>query len=219
MSEDWRLRVRFEHESEARALAKRLQAPDLEHDLETSFHDRVVVSRDGPVVFCYANSRAQAEAARRAIANLEDGSGWSIEIVLECWHPLAERWEPPDAELPNTPAEVSQEHAELIDSEREESRDQGFPMFEVRVKCESRREAEELAQRLAADGIPTAHRWHFVVAGADDEDSANALAARIRDQAVPGTTVTVEGSVQEITQDVPYATPYNPFAVLGGLGN
>jgi hypothetical protein len=215
MSEDWRLRVQFEHESEARALAKRLQAPDLEHDLETSFHDRVVVSRDGPVVFCYANSRAQAEAAKRAIENLDA----SVEIALERWHPLAERWEPPDAELPDTPAALSQEHAELIDSEREESRDQGFPMFEVRVKCESRREAEELAQRLATDGIPTAHRWHFVVAGADDEDSANSLAARIRDQAPPGTTLTVEGSVQEITQDVPYATPYNPFAVLGGLGN
>jgi hypothetical protein len=218
MSEDWRLRVQFKHEGDARALAKRLQAPDLEHDLETSFHDRVVVSRDGPVVFCYANSRAQAEAARRAIDTLTNQSGWNTEIALERWHPLAERWELPDAELPDTPAELSREHAELIDSEREESRDQGFPMFEVRIRCESHGDAEELAQRLAADGIPTAHRWHFVVAGANDEDSANSLAARIRDQAPAGTTVTVEGSVQEITQDVPYATPYNPFAVLGGLG-
>jgi hypothetical protein len=218
MSEDWRLRVQFKDEGDARALAKRLQAPDLEHDLETTFHDRVVVSRDGPVVFCYANSRAQAEAARRAIDNISNQSGWNTAIALERWHPLAERWELPDAELPDTPAELSREHAELIESEREESRDQGFPMFEVRIRCESHRDAEELAQRLATDGIPTAHRWHFVVAGADDEDTANSLAARIREQAPPGTAVTVEGSVQEITQDVPYATPYNPFAVLGGLG-
>lgn len=218
MAEDWRLMVRFEHEAEARALAKRLQAPDLEHDLETSFHDRVVVSRDGPTVFCYANDRSQAQAAQRAIENSND-DGWKMEIALEHWHPIAEQWEPPDAELPDTPAELDREHDELIQSEREESHDQGFPMFEIRVKCASHGDAEELARRLRAEGVPTAHRWHFVVAGANDEDSAKTLAARISDESPPGTSVTVEGSVQEVAQDSPYVTPYNnPFAIFGGLG-
>ncbi len=218
MAEDWRLRVQFEHEAQARALAKRLQAQDLEHDLETSFHDRVVVSRDGPTVFCYANDRSQAQAVQRAIENSNDG-GWSMEVALEHWHPIAEQWEPPDAELPDTPAQRSREHDQLIQSEREESHDQGFPMFEVRVKCASHRDAEELVQRLRAEGVPTAHRWHFVVAGASDEDSAKSLAARISDQSPTGASVTVEGSVQEIAQDSPYVTPYNnPFAVFGGLG-
>jgi hypothetical protein len=214
MAEDWRLKVQFEHEAGARELATRLQDRDLEHDLETSFHDRVVVSRDGPTVFCYANSRAQAEAAQGAIEKLKNEYGWSIEIALERWHPQAEQWEPPDVELPDTPAELDEEHAELIQSEREESREQGFPTFEVRVQCESHRGAEQLAQRLDAEGIPTARRWHYVVAGANDEDSANSLAARIRREAPPGTSVTVEGSVQETRQDA----PFNPFAVLGGLG-
>lgn len=218
MAEDWRLRVQFEHEGDARALVKRLRAPDLEHELQTSFQDRVVVSRDGPIVFCYANSRPQAQAAQRAIENLKEQGGWSVEIALERWHPLAERWELPDAELPGTPAELSREHADLIESEREESREQGFPMFEVRVKCGSHREAEEIAQRLGEEGIPTARRWHFVVAGANDEDSANSLAARIRDEAPAGISVTVELSVQEVGQESPYDAPYNPFAVLGGLG-
>jgi hypothetical protein len=218
MAEDWRLRVRFEHEAEARALARRLRDRDLEHDLETSFHNRVVVSRDESIVFCYANSRAQAEAAHRAIENLEDQNDRSTEIALEQWHPLAERWEAPDAQLPRTPAELHEEHAELIRNEREESRDQGFPIFEVRVRCESHRAAAELARTLDREGIPTAHRWQFVVAGANDEDSANSLAARIRKEAPPGTAVAVEGSVQEITRDAPYSTPFNPFAVLGGLG-
>jgi hypothetical protein len=218
MAEDWRIRVQFEHEAQARELAKRLQAPDFEHDLETAFHDRVVVSRDGSTIFCYANDRSQAQAAQRAIQNSNDVGG-SMEIALEHWHPIAEQWEPPDAELPNTPAQRSREHDELIQSEREESHAQGFPMFEVRVKCASHREAEELAQRLRTEGIPTAHRWHFVVAGASDEDSAKSLAARISDQSPTGTSVTVEGSVQEVAQDSPYITPYNtPFAVFGGLG-
>ncbi|HUO71862.1 MAG TPA: hypothetical protein VMU39_13890 [Solirubrobacteraceae bacterium] len=217
MAEDWRLRVQFEHETAAQKLTTRLQARDLEHDLESSFHDRVVVSRDGPIVFCYANSRDQAEAAQRAIEKLKQEHGWTIEIDLERWHPLAERWEAPDAELPDTPAERQQEHAELIESEREESREQKFPMFEVRVQCESHRDAEQLAEKLAAEGIPTVHRSQFVVAGADDEDAANALAERIRQEAPPGTTVTAEGSVAETAQDAPYGTTFSPFSVFGGL--
>lgn len=218
MAEDWRLRVQFEHEAQARALEKRLEAADLEHELETSFHDRVVVSRDGPTVFCYANDRSQAEAAQRAIENANDGGG-STAIALEHWHPIAEQWESPDTAMPDTSAQRSREHDELIQSEREESRDQGFPMFEVRVKCGSHRGAEDLARRLRTEGVPTAHRWRFVVAGASDEDTARSLAARISDQSPAGTSVTVEGSVQEVAQDSPYITPYNnPFAVFGGLG-
>lgn len=170
------------------------------------------------MVFCYANSRAQADAAQRAIEGLRDQHGWSIETALERWHPLAERWELPDADLPDTPAEVHEEHAELIRSERDESREQGFPLFEVRVRCESHREAEELSRKLSSEGILTVHRWRFVVAGANDQDSADALAQRVRTEAPPGTSVTTEGSQQEITQDAPYATPFSPFAVLGGLG-
>lgn len=218
MAEDWRLRVQLEREEGARELVTRLQDRDLEHELETSFHRRVVVSRDGSIVFCYADSRAQAEAVQRAIEQLSAQHGWSIDMGLERWHPVAERWELPDAEPPDTPAELRQEHAELIQTERDESRERGFPMFEVRVRCESHRDAEELAQRLGAEGIPTVHRWQFVVAGANDEDSAESLAQRIREEAPPGTSVTAEGSTQEITRNAPYATPFSPFAVLGGLG-
>lgn len=218
MAEDWRLTVRFEQEAGARELAKRLHAPEVEHDLETSFHDRVVVSRDGSTVFGYANTRGQAEAAQRVIETLAREHGWSVTMDFERWHPVAERWEQPGPELPKTPAEQQEEHAELIQSELDESRKQGFPMFEVRVKCESHRDAQRLAQNLRAEGIPTAQRWEFVVAGADDEDTADALAQRIRKEAPAGTTVTAEGSMQEVTQDAPYATQFSPFAVFGGLG-
>jgi hypothetical protein len=57
-----------------------------------------------------------------------------------------------------------------------------------------------------------------VVAGADDEDTARGLAERIRKEAPAGATVLAEGSVQEIAQDAPFATPFTPFSVFGGLG-
>ena len=218
MSEDWRLHVRLEAESRADELIARLNARNLEHGLRESFHDRVIVSRDGAMVFCYASSHQQVDAAARAIDTISAEHGWRLDSAVERWHPDAERWEPPDERLTGTAAEREREHEELIASERAESRDQGFPMFEVRVTCDSRQAAESLARRLTSEGIPTVHRWQFVLIGAADEDGANSLAARIREEAPPGTTVTVEGSIQEVTQDAPYATPFSPFAVFGGLG-
>ena len=218
MADDWRLRIELAGESSADELVRRLNSPDLKHDLNDSFHDRVVVSKDDATVFCYAGSREQASASARAIDAVAAEHGWQLEPAIERWHPTAERWEPPDEQLPQSSANREREHAELIASEREESREQGFPMYEVRVTCESRGAAESLAQKLTSDGIPTVHRWQFVVAGANDEDAANSLAARIRAEVPEGSTVAVEASVQEVTQEAPYATPFSPFAIFGGLG-
>lgn len=220
MSDDWRLRIALAEEDQARELADRLAKLDLAHDLQTSFRDRVVVSRDGAEVFCYADTRAQAEAADRVVHSLASQHGWSVTAELRHWHPTAERWEDPDLPLPETQTEQAAERAELMQAEREESRDQGFPDFEVRVRCGSRHDAEELARRLAAEGIPTVHRWEFVVLAAEDEDSANALAERVRREAPPGSTVTPEASAAEaIAEAPPGATPFNnPFAVFGGIG-
>jgi hypothetical protein len=219
MSDDWRLRIDLADETQARELADRLAGFEGEHELKTSFGDRVVVSRDGREVFCYADTREQAEAAERAIRSIAEERGWQLTTELRRWHPDAEEWEDPDQPLPRTEAERSAEHEELVQSEREESATQGFPEFEVRVRCRSRHDAQQLAERLTREGIPNVHRWQFVVIGAEDEDSARALAERIRPGLPPGSEVAVEASVQEIVAEAPGATPFgNPFAVFGGLG-
>jgi hypothetical protein len=220
MSDDWRVRAVLAEEREARELAERLAAFDSEHDLKTSFSDRVVVSQDGAEVFCYADTREQAEAAKRAVSSLAAEHGWRLSTELRHWHSVVEEWEDPDQPLTDTDSERAVEHAELIEHERQESQAQGFPDFEVRVRCPSRQDAQRLAAQLGSEGIANVHRWHFVVVGAPDEDSANALAERIRTEAPRGSEVTAETSVQEITAEAPeVATPYNnPFAVFGGLG-
>jgi hypothetical protein len=218
MSDDWRLRIELDGEDHARELADRLRRFDLPHDLQTSFHDRVVVSRDGAEVFCYADTREQAEAAERAIRSLAAERGWRITSELRRWHPVAEEWEDPDTPLPQTAAEQAAERAELMAAERGESARQGYPDFEVRVRCSSRPEAEELANRLRSEGIRCVQRWQFVVVAASDEDTAKALAERIRAEAPPGSTVTAEASVAEAVAEAPLATPFSPFAVFGGLG-
>ncbi len=214
MSDDWRLRVDFHESGSSAELRDRLQATDLEHELAATFEDRVVISQDGPEVFCYAGTREQAESLDKLIRSLAADRGWELETELTRWHPAAEDWENPDKPLPSSRGEQAAEHAALIEHEREESQASGHPEFEVRVECRSHRDATELADRLEAQGVPTARRWRYLVVGANDEDSATALAERIREQAPPGTVIISEGTPRTVTE----GGPGNPFAIFGGLG-
>jgi hypothetical protein len=214
MSDDWRLRVDFQEPGNAAAMRDRLEATDLEHELADAFRDRIVVSSDGPEVFCYAATREQAERAGELIRSLAADRGWQVETELMHWHPAAEDWEDPDTPLPAGAAAQAAEHAALIERERAESQASGHPEFEVRIECRSHRDAVELGDRLEAQGIPVARRWRYLVVGANDEDSAGALAQRIREQAPPGTVIISEGTPRTVTE----GSPGNPFAIFGGLG-
>lgn len=207
MSDDWRLQIDFRRGGETEALQERLDARDLEHDLSDAFHDRVVVSRDGATLFLYAGDREQAEKAQELIERLVREAGEKVDVDLRHWHPAAEEWEAPDV-----PVDPTTEHEALMDRERKEAA-VGHPEFEVRVDLASRHEALELARRLQSEGLPTVHRWRFVLVGASDEDTARALAERIRAEAPTDSEVAVEG-----TWSAAYAErPPSPFAFLGGL--
>lgn len=212
MNDDWRLHIDLHEHGFAHRLGEALQAEELEHDLERSFRDKVVVSVDGGDVFCYAGSRAQAEAAQRLIERLIADQGWEAEVELRHWHPQAERWEPADEPEPVDPAQAAAEHAERIADERAESAEQGYPEYEVRVQARSRGDARDLVKRLEDEGISAIHRFSVVLIGADDSDAADALADRMRTEN-PGLEVTVELNGRGVWKDM----PGNPFAVLGGL--
>jgi hypothetical protein len=210
MSDDWRLRIDVHEPSRARRLLDRLDASELEHELESSFPDRVIVSRDNSTLYCYAGAREQAERAEELARRLADEHDWEIDIALHRWHPTAERWEEPEVPLPASDAERAAEHAELIASERAQPQ----PEFEVRVECSTRQAARELAERLRAEGLANVQRARYVLVGAPDEDSATALAERIRTEAPADATVTAEGTINTVLAEV----GPNPFAIFGGMG-
>jgi hypothetical protein len=214
MNDDWRLRISMPGGEDASTVAERLDAFEIEDDLEQTFHDRIVVSVDEGEVFCYGGDRAQLESARLQVDRLAAQHGWHLDYELRHWHPTAEQWEDPDEPLPSTDAAVAREHQELIVSERQQSLQRGYPEFEVRIKCANRHEAGELADRLRGEGIPVVHRWTYVLVGALDEDSGNALAERLRADAPPGSDITVEGNRRAALDE----GPFHPFAWLGGLG-
>ncbi len=214
MNDEWRLQVDVEDEGQGESLTDKLGAAELEHELSEAFHDRLIVSRDGPRVFVYAGTREQAENAGDFIAGLAREHGWSVATELRHWHPTAEEWEDPELPLPADDAARVAEHEEAIAAEREQVERSGVPEFEVRVDLPSHAEAARFAERLRAEGLPAVRRWRYLVVGAADEDSARKLAERLEGEAPGGSEVTVEGSGK-----VAYAErPANPFAVFGGLG-
>jgi len=214
MNDEWRLRIDVKGERDAGSLTERLAAAELEHELSEAFHDRLILSGDGPRVFVYAGAREQAEQARDLIAKLAAAHGWELSAELTHWHPEAEEWEDPDLPLPAGDAAKLAEHEELIAAERRQLAESGEPEFEVRVDLPSHREAVRFAELLRGEGLPAVRRWKYLVVGATDEDAAEELAKRLRGEAPSGSEVTVEGSGQ-----IAYAErPSNPFAVFGGLG-
>lgn len=213
MNDDWRLQIDFVDEGLLDHLHDRLDAEELEHDLSRAFHDRVIVSRNGTTIFLYAGDRAQAEKARTLVEQLAREDGEEVEVDFTHWHPEAEEWRSADEPLPESAAAKTVEQAARGAHERAESEADGHPQWEVRIDLPSREDAKGLAERLRAEGIPTVHRWKYVLVGANDEDSANQLAEQIRNEAPTGSKVAVEGTWREAYAE----RPPSPFWFLGGL--
>ena len=191
--EDWRIRIELGDEH-AGGLLERLglelnsEARELARDLVAR---RLVVTRDGDDVFVYAGSAAAAAGAEGVIAAELRAQGIEARSTrLEHWLEDEDRW---DDEPPGETWE-------------EEELERGHAPWEVRVRCASRAEAHELAERLEAEGFGVAQTWEYVVIGTASKEDAEALAARVHGEVEPGGELVWE------------AVAGNPFAIFGGMG-
>lgn len=212
MNDEWRLRI--DAGGAGGEVVERLASRELEHDLSTAFGDTMIVSRDGDTVFLYAGGRDQIERAGSLVSQLAERHGWTLATALTRWHPEAEEWKGAEVPLPTDVAARRAEHEQAIADERAEVEATGEPRFEVRVDLDSHRDATDFTERLEAEGLPVVRRWRYLVVGAEDEDAAKALAARLRSEAPAGSEVQVEGSGRVAWEE----RPPNPFAIFGGLG-
>jgi hypothetical protein len=214
MAEDFRVHVRLGEGEHAAAIVERLEAIELERDVMDRLGSHVVVSRDGPELFLYADTEEAAREVERVVRSLMEENGHDGEIEIRRWHPDAEDWETLDKPLPRTEEERDAERGKLMERESEESVEEGFSEWEVRVGLPSRHEAAALEERLESEGTPVTRRWKVVFVGALNEEAANELAERLRGEAPPDAKVSVEGTYRAVREQV-----QNPFAYLGGLGN
>jgi hypothetical protein len=214
MADDWRVTIDFDDEGDGTQFTEWLAAVQLESDERHQIGDRVVVSRDGPRVFLYADSDEQARAVYQTATARIESDGRSAATALERWHPVEQAWKDASVPLPETEAEVSAEHERLQEREAAESIEKGRAEWEVRIELPTHEATVALAEQLEAEGVPVVRRHTFLLAGALNEDDARALAARLEAEVPKGARIEVEpggGLVWEVA-------PENPFAVFGGLG-
>jgi hypothetical protein len=216
MAEDWRVKIAFQEEKHGRSLSGFLRDHhELEHDLAERLRGRVVVSQDGPVLFLYADTRDQAEAAIEVVRSFLAQYNAEAEIDLKRWHEVEERWEDPSVELPDSPEEVREERERLTRTERAESAHDEMDEWEVQVVLPDHRSTKKLAEQLESEGLKPLRRWRFLIIPVPSEDDGNELAERIRAEAPPDAKVAVEASYGEVVAANPRLSA---FALFGGLG-
>lgn len=192
--DDWRIRIELAEEGPVEALLARLDL-DLRsegrHLAEELEGHRLAVSRDGNELFVYAASREQAQKALAVIESELREEGLEAKTShVEQWLHDEERWDS-EAKEPTFEEELLAE---------------GYAPWEVRVECDSREDAHELADQLTEEGYGVVRRWRYVIAGTDTREEADALARRLHGEVEPNARIVWE------------VLPRNPFAVFGGLG-
>jgi hypothetical protein len=214
VAEDWRITIDFDDEDNGTQLVEWLAARRFESDERDSFGGRVAVSRDGPVVFLYADTEELARDADGIVRALLSSEGLQARVAFERWHPVEQEWKDAALPLPETEDEIEAERERQQAREAAESLATGEAEWEVRVSLPSREVTDELADRLEGEGIPVTRRSTFLLIGAVNQDEAVALAERLRAEAPEGATVEVEPGGAMVWE----VSPKNPFAVFGGLG-
>jgi hypothetical protein len=218
--EDWRVEVELAHGRAAEKLHGAAGAKELYSHARRELRNRAALTHDDNLVFAYATTREDAEAAEGTLRELAAAEQLAATFSLTRWHPLAERWEDPAVALPSDPAAVAEERDEGEQSEEEreaqEGHATGIPEYEVRITLPSHSEAVALSKQLAGEGIPSQRHWHYLLIGAWTEDDANALAERLRREVAAGSDIRVEATLAYVLRQDPGAggPPLSPFVLF-----
>jgi hypothetical protein len=212
-TEDWRITVDLIDEHHRMRVAEALRTRHLAREARRKVGSRVIVTHDGPRLFLYTDGEAAAREVATAARELLDEHGLDGTCAIERWHPIEQRWEDPDRALPATAEERAAEVQRRGEEDRERSRRQGYPEWDVRLRLPTDADAVAFAQRLESEGVAVARGGTAIIAGAETEADAQALAARLRGEAPAGTTVAVEVNRAEAW------TETHRLAFLGGLAN
>jgi hypothetical protein len=205
MSDEWRVEVDLDDEQHGLKLGERLRSLDLDDEAAKLLGDRVIVTRDGPRMFLYAQTDEQAREAERVARDLVADEGLSAQISLTRWHPDADAWKDVSSPMPETEEQRALARERHEQEAEREPRPRWAYQWEVRVDLPSRNETRELASRLGDAGIEARRHWKYLLVGAASEERADELAGRIKAEAPEGSTVQV----------VTAGAPHPVFVFLG----
>jgi hypothetical protein len=184
-NDEWRVEIDLDDEQHGYGLSERFRSHDLDDEARKRLGRRAIVSRDGPRVFLYTGTEAQAREAERVARELVAADELTADIDVTRWDAEAEEWVFP-----------SGESAEAVDDEPVAEED--YPWL-LTIQLESRGDASAVEDLLAVEaGAPVHRRWHYVTVDARTEDEANDLANRVRDRLPQGAQMWVEANPEGI---------------------
>jgi len=198
VSDEFRVEVELDDDEHGYSFGERLRALDLDDEARERLGVNVMVTRDGSRLFLYAATEPQAREAEQVVRSLVDENELTAEIAVTRWHPVEEVWKDASIPLPATPEEEQAEYTAREAAEEEEVRVEGRFDWEVVIRLPGRDAAVELADRLAAEGIPVVRRWRYVVAGAVTEEEALELSERLRQELPEDAGVRVEVDLSDL---------------------
>ena len=205
MADEWRVEVDLDDEQHGFKLGERLRGLNLDDEARERLGDRVIVTRDGPKMFLYAQNEEGAREAERVARGVVAAEGLTAETRLTRWHPDEEAWKDAALPLPQTEEERATERERHEQAAGEEAPSRWDYQWEVRVDLPSLRDTLAFGSRLADEGIDVRRHWRYLLVGAASEEGAAELAERIRSEAPEGAQVHVGTS----------GAPHPVFVFLG----
>lgn len=198
MADDFRVEVDLDDDSHGYPLRERLRALNLDDDARGRLGEHVVVTRDGPRLFAYTSTEAEAREAERVVRDLVADEGLTAAVVVTRWHPVAEEWRDASLGLPETREEEQREYAEREAAELSEVEAEGSYDWRVMAELASRDAAGDLADRISQEGLPARRRWRYVTVGVVTEERAEELADRLRRELGDSADVWVQASLDDV---------------------
>ena len=192
------MEIDLDDEAHGFGIGERLRARSLDDEARDRLGRRVVVTRDGPRMFLYAGSEAEAREAEAVARRLVAEDDLTADIAVTRWHPVEEAWKDASIPLPRGEGEEQVELERKEEAEWQEAEEEGSFDWVVKVALPSRAEAGELAERLEGESYTVHRRWRYVIVEVVTEERANELADRLRNELAEA-----EVSVDANPDDIP----------------
>ena len=98
-ADEFRVEVNLDDEAHGHPFSERLASLDLDEAVSERLGDRVIVTRDGPRMFVYTQTRAACAEAERVVKDTLTEDGLYADVRSTRWNPATGAWQDADAPL------------------------------------------------------------------------------------------------------------------------
>ena len=116
-NDEWRVEVQLDDPEHGFPLSERLRALDLDDEVALRLGDRVIVTRDGPRLYVYAQSAESAREAERIVRQVLATDELTADVRVRRWNPVDRFWQDPDEPLTTEPETSPPDLEEEVEEE------------------------------------------------------------------------------------------------------